>query len=426
MQEEFFSTLLQENYKMNKKDFTRNRKQSFANTLLLMVNFLTKSLSLEIENFVRQLKKDVAGIAPFTKSAFVQCRKKISPDVFRHLSALLIREFYTDNPGIERIEGFRVLAVDGSRITLPITKELEKCYGKTKNQSETYIVQAKVSVLYDVLNKFVLDGSLANTSTGEREMALQHLNHCQTGDLLIYDRGYPSFDFILEHHQRRLDYLMRVKTDFSNVTKSFMESGKKSEILEIHPGKNTKPYVKISQKKPSLKVRMIRVGLPGGQTELLITSLLESQKYTPSFFKGLYFKRWKIETFYDEFKNKLKIEHFSGYSNQSIQQDFFAALFISNVQTLIVSELSEEIQEKNLDKKYDYKVNNNLSYGFMKDRIISMFVKKQNIKRGLEELKELFKNHLVPIRPNRSNKRNVGKYRNRTKPKMTKNQKDTL
>ena len=101
--------------------------------------------------------------------------------------------------------------------------------------------------------------------------------------------AYTSFDFIHEHNQRGLDYLMRVKTDFSNVTKSFLQSGKKSEILEIHPGKNTKPYVKISEKKPSLKARMIRIELPGGQTELLITSLLESQKYTPVFFKELYF-----------------------------------------------------------------------------------------------------------------------------------------
>ncbi|WP_238536339.1 hypothetical protein, partial [Chryseobacterium populi] len=68
-----------------------------------------------------------------------------------------------------------------------------------------------------------------------------------------------------------------------------MESGKRSEILEINPGKNTKPYVRVNQKKPSLKVRMIRVDLSGGQTELLITSLLESQKYTPLFFKELYF-----------------------------------------------------------------------------------------------------------------------------------------
>lgn len=391
-----------------------------------MINFLTKSLSLEIENFVRYLKRDISTAVPFTKSAFVQCRKKISPEVFRHLSRLLVNEFYTDNSGVELLKGFRVLAVDGSRVTLPVTQELENYYGKTTNQTNTYVIQAKVSVLYDVLNNLALDGVFSNVSIGEREMALEHLEHCKTGDLLIYDRGYPSFNFILEHHQRGLDYLMRVKTDFSGVTKSFLERGEKSEVLEIHPGKNTKPYVKVNQKQPSLKVRMIRIELPNGQTELLITSLLEDQKYTPIFFKELYFKRWKIETFYDELKNKLKIEHFSGYSHQSILQDFFAALFISNVQTIIIADLAEEIKANNLNKQYDYKINTNLSYGFMKDRIISLFLKKQNIQQVIEELKELFKNHLVPIRLNRSNKRNIGKYRNRTKPKVLKNQKDAL
>ena len=44
----------------------------------------------------------------------------------------------------------------------------------------------------------------------------------------------------------------------------------------------------------------------------------------------------------------------------------------------------------------------------------------------VNQLKILFKQELVPIRPNRSNKRSVGKYRRREKPKVTKNQKDTV
>ena len=35
----------------------------------------------------------------------------------------------------------------------------------------------------------------------------------------------------------------------------------------------------------------------------------------------------------------------------------------------------------------------------------------------VNQLKILFKQKLVPIRPNRSNKRNIGKYRRREKPK---------
>lgn len=60
-----------------------------------MLNFLRKSLSLEIENFTSLLK--VGSNSKFTKSAFVQARKKVRPEVFDELSQVLLNEFYTDN-----------------------------------------------------------------------------------------------------------------------------------------------------------------------------------------------------------------------------------------------------------------------------------------------------------------------------------------
>lgn len=101
-----------------------------------MLNLLRKSLALEIENFntLLKLKKPVS----FTKSAFVQARKKIKPEVFKKLSAVLLNEFYTENDSAIKLwKGFRVLAVDGSRITLLMTKELKDIYGTTKNQTST-------------------------------------------------------------------------------------------------------------------------------------------------------------------------------------------------------------------------------------------------------------------------------------------------
>lgn len=394
-----------------------------------MLNLLTKSLSLEIENFVVYLKKDcgLLNFKSFTKSAFVQYRKKINPDVFKRLSSIIVNEFYTDNDAAIKLwNGFRVLSVDGSRITLPKTKELKKEYGEARNQTQTSIIQARVSVLYDVLNNYVLDGVLSPLHTGESELALQHLHFSNARDLIIYDRGYPSYDLIHEHCKKGIDYLMRVRVGFSGVTKAFMVSGKTSQIVEIYPGKNVDISSKQYDKKTPVKVRFIRIELPNGEIELLMTSLLDNKKYRYKIFKELYFKRWKVETFYDELKNKLKVEHFSGYSCQSILQDFNAALFVSNIQTLIVSELEGDIEQASQTKKYQYKVNTNLSYGFLKNRIISLFFSNTNMEDVIQELKTLFKQHLVPIRPNRSYQRNIGKYRRREKPKVTKNQKDAI
>jgi len=157
-----------------------------------------------------------------------------------------------------------------------------------------------------------------------------------------------------------------------------------------------------------------------------IFELLNTQKYSNNIFKELYGKRWGVETFYDELKNKLKVEYFSGYSNQSILQDFHAALFVSNTQTLIESELEEEREQKNKGRKYDYKINTSLSYGFLKNRILELFLKEDSMEKVVFEIKKLYLEHQVPIRPNRSFDRNIRKYHGRLKPKITKNQKDSI
>jgi len=192
----------------------------------------------------------------------------------------------------------------------------------------------------------------------------------------------------------------------------------------MYLGKNIKISDKEYTTHTPIKVRLIRVKLDKGQIEILMTSLLDSRLYPTNQFKKLYFKRWGVETFYDELKNKLRIEHFSGYSNQSILQDFKAALFVSNVQTLIVRELEDELSQSNKNTKYNYKINPNVSYGLLKNRIVTLFLEDQLPEiNTVEELKLIFKSHLVPIRPYRKFNRNSGKYRTRTKPKVTKNQK---
>ena len=394
-----------------------------------MLNFLTRSLSIEIVNFLSFLKRKDIAQETFSKSAFVQARKKIKPEVFKHLNQRIIEEFYKDNSGVLRqFDNLRILAMDGSRLTLPFTKELEEIYGQTKNQTNTYIVQTKACVLYDLLNEICINGILSSIDTDERTQAKQLLEHCQANDLIIYDRGYPSFELIYEHYQKNLHFLMRMPLDFSQVVKDFVASGKTSQIVEIKPGQKksfeNKPYTKSS----ILKIRLLRITLNSGGIEVLATSLLDSKHYGNEVFKELYFKRWKLETYYDELKNKLKIEEFSGYSNQSILQDFYSTLFVSNIQTLIENEINEEIEKESETKniKYQYKINTTLSYGFMKDRILELFFTKNDMNDIINELKELFKKHLIPIRPDRKFERKIGKYRTRTKPIVTKNQKNSL
>lgn len=424
-----FSKSIVDTFRVSPKDFTRNRKQSFSGTVLFMINIISKSLSIEIDNFVSYFNQSCStqGIQLFTKSAFVQYRMKIDPAVFKYLSSIILNEFYTDNElSVKLWNGFRLLAIDGSKLTLPKTDELKSYFGVTKNQTDNGVVQSSVSVLYDVLNNYALDGIIGPLRIGEKTMAIAHLKKCRKNDLIIFDRGYPGFPLIYELNSKRIDFVMRAKLSFSNLTKSFLDSGLGSEIVEIKSGQRINFLGLPFTKNTTIKVRLVRVELGDGNIEILITSLLNSEEYENSIFKDLYFQRWKVETYYDELKNKLKIEHFSGYSKQSILQDFEAAIFISNVQSLIVGELNDELNLKESKTKYQYKVNTALSYGILRNKIILLFFDQSGQEELVENLKTVFKTHLIPIRPNRKMKRDGDKYRSRVKPKVTKNHKDNF
>jgi hypothetical protein len=393
------------------------------------MNRITKTLSIEIDNFIQVLSQNKISSTCdlFTKSAFVQYRKKIKAEVFKQLSDNLVNEFYTDNEeNIQLWRGFRLLSVDGSRLTLPNTKELQNVFGIARNQTDSTVTQGRISVLYDVLNNFVIDSILSPLSQTEKELALGHLNYSKKGDLILYDRGYPSFEMMYEHRKLNIDFLFRVQSNFNNQVKSFISSKMQTQIVKIYPGKNTKLTDKEYSKNDFILVRLNKVILPDGAVEVLISSLLDLVKYPNNLFKDLYFRRWKVELYYDELKNKLQVGNFSGYSKQTILQDFYSSIFVSNIQTLLVSQINEELKSGQKKTKYQYKVNANVSYGILKNRILELFFSDKPMEEITYVIKEILKQHTIPIRLNRQYVRDNGKYRKRTKPRVTKNQKDAI
>ena len=177
LKEVIFSDEIIMNYKMSESDFTRNRKQPFGFVLMFMINLLKKSLVIELDNYLSHLNSKIQNynIKSVSASAFVQRRKKINHTVFKYLVSVIVDNYYVvSNKNVKLFRGFRLLAVDGSRIALPCTKELKNDFGEAKNQTKASVVQARSSVLYDVLNHLVIDSVLVNLSIAERELALGH------------------------------------------------------------------------------------------------------------------------------------------------------------------------------------------------------------------------------------------------------------
>ena len=62
-------------------------------------------------------------------------------------------------------------------------------------------------------------------------------------------------------------------------------------------------------------------------------------------------------------KNQLQLEQFSGHRVICIQQDFHASVFVANLQSLLNKQCDKYLQHINLRRKYNYKINRNVSWG---------------------------------------------------------------
>lgn len=399
---------------MSDKDFTRNRKLTFSKMVLIMLRKGVKSLQNSL-NETQKILNNLIGedLTTITKSAYTQARDKLNYKAFIELSNDIRDKFYKEYD-YKTYKGYRLLGVDGSLITLPNEDDIKKEFNTTsvvnqhKDKSKE-IVQARVSVVYDLLNSVVIDAVLTNSKTHEIHISKNdHFKNLEKKDLVIFDRNYPSYEmFALLNKKHNVDYLMRIKTStYKEYTKELFnkDSKVKDKIVTIKP--NTKKLREeiTSQNLPlEIQVRFVQVILPNGDVEVLATSILDYNILKTSDFKELYFKRWRVETYYEILKNRLSLENFTGKTALSIKQDFYSSIFVSNIEALLVYDINEDLEKQT--NKYKYQINKSVSINTIKNHIFEMFYSTTDMEQILDNLYLLLSMDKVPIRPNRQFRR---------------------
>jgi hypothetical protein len=396
---QIYSKQFLESNRNSDKDFTRKRKLTFPKIILFMLNSIKKSLQKELTEFFLNFSNE----KHITNSAYSQSRMKLNHTAFIELNDGIIKEFYTDNI-FDLWKGFRLLAIDGSRIQLPLSLEIIEDFGFAQNQGVIPVPMAQASSCYDLLNNIIINSEIDRYETSEYNLALKHLQKYQyEKDLLIYDRYYDGMWFMFYHILKKKDFIIRMARNSITEVQDFFSSEEESKIIEI-----TKLHIDSKNQLKKLgfefnpfKIRLVKVILDNGEIEILATSLVDDKKYPNKEFKWLYGKRWGIETNFDHLKNHLMIEDFTGLSSLSVLQDFYVSMFMANMQQILINEAQDELKDQKKDTEYEYKINKNLSFGFMKDRFVKILLDK-NADRSIKDLKELFKINPTPIRKGRS------------------------
>jgi hypothetical protein len=374
--------------------FTRNRKMPFKRLIAFILNMIKSSIQTCLDTFFENIGQEDVCI---TQQSFSEARDKIKWEAFRELfrqTRDLIYTGYTNT-----WHGYRLMAIDGTKIQLPDDKSLRKHFGTTGKGNTAATGQA--SALYDIINKILIDVQLSPMIIDEREQAFSHIlglctipSFCK--ECIIFDRGYASFELLKHLTELNIHYVFRLKRHFDLAIDKLPEG---DHYTVLH-----------RDGQADIRVRVIKFALPSGEVETLITDITDKRMGT-SAFKDLYFMRWPIETKYNEIKNKLEVENFSGRTMNAIMQDFFVTMYMANAISVAYWESQSSIDEQreSKDNKYNYHVNVNQAIGAFKDRFILAVLEDDPIRRAqmIKRILRLVTKQPSPTRPNRSIPRNA-------------------
>ncbi len=376
--------------------FIRKRLLSLQQVAMYLLYSSKASMFQNLSSILDALGSDF--FPKVTKQALSKARQGILPSLFSELFNISVDLFYSLIKHRKKWNGYHILAIDGSKLQLPNSKSNFNSFGEmfSVHNHDRRFSMALASIVYDVLDDYIIHASINPYLASERQAALTHLHTVESlgiceDSIVIFDRGYYAewlFRYCYDHGHL---CVMRLK-DKLKIARSC--HGELLTSLPGNPKENTQ----------DIPIRVIEVPLEDGTMEYLATNVFDDS-ISSSMFKELYFLRWPVECKYHELKYRINLEEFNGATSVSIQQEFYINLLISNLASLIKGDADEKIESTaKPTNKHRYQANRTFIIG----RIRSLLPKILACKKDLSALDRLYEEacrNKSQLQPGRKNKR---------------------
>lgn len=356
-----------------------------------------------------------------TPAAVSQRRAEIPPDAFQEVFERF--NVATNHTDAELFRGYRVLAVDGSAVSLPFNPDADSFLRVDTHPRGGYNA-LHISPLFDVLNKTFVDLRIQPESCMDEIGALISMikeNDFQEKTLILADRGYESYNLLAhllekpnvafavrvkQHHGALREVarlpMLNLDCDISfTLTTTQTNADKEKRHIYLQVPKKSKAGSKTRQARwdfPSpypMKLRIVRFMLDSGQFETIATNL--PRDFTPEDIKALYHSRWEIETAFRNAKYTIGLTNLHGRSDAFCEQEVYAALIAFNLINR-VSRAAVIRQPEN--GVYAYKVNFKMATTLCREYL-------RTPSADGEKLLEQIARYSVPIRPDRADQRKI-------------------
>lgn len=395
-------------HRVRPQDFTRQRQLTFPVLMLFILQKTVKSLQRHLHEFLDEL---AAGelFETVSSGAVTHARAKLKASAFIELNQDgVLPTIYGAEHSIQRWRGHRLIGMDSSLVRLPNSPELGNKFGwkEAANQNGatgTRFPEARLSVVYDLLNRVGWEARLEASTMGEVALAIQQLERLQPEDVEINDRGFTGYLYLALIRQREAHFIARCSTgSFLTAQEMFrLNRANQSKVVWLVAGSDQKAQCRRLGLPLKMVVRFVSVRLPSGELEVLVTSLLDEVDYPTAEFLTVYHWRWGHETFHLMLKGRLELENFSGQTVEAVEQDVQAALLLANLESVLSQPAQAALDQQRKPDTQPRQVNRSNAYHAIKDQVLELFYRDIPATTVIEKLMKLFQGDPVAVRPNR-------------------------
>ena len=246
-----------------------------------------------------------------SEEAFTKARRLLSVDFWRALFTLLSERFESAHGRLIRWKGFRLLALDGTSIALPGWKRLAAYFGTANNGKGKRNPQGRMVMLQFPLARIPYRYELAPRKVAEKTLASRLIEFLLPKDLLLLDRGFWSYGLFWKMQNRGAFFGIRL---FKTAKlKTLRRLGPKDRLVRYSPSDRRWQR----QGLPAwIDLRVIEYQIKGFRPSAVVTNILDPQVTTREDWvrltvesdpgrhldRGLYHRRWEIETTFFELK----------------------------------------------------------------------------------------------------------------------------
>jgi len=287
------------------------------------------------------------GSRTVAPSALAQARARLGAEPLEWLFLRTAEEWGNASANRDRWRGLALYTVDGTSMRVPDSPENRAHFGSQDaglGRGISGYPLMRVVVVMTVRSHLLVAATFGPHATDERVYARSLWQSVPDHSLVLVDRHHLQADVLVPMMTTGVDrhWLSRAKT--TTEFKLIRRLGPGDDLVEIKVSSEARR--KDTSLPTHYDVRAIRYQRKGFQPQILLTSLLDPERYPADEVRALYHERWEIEIGFDEMKTDMldRLETIRSKSPAAVAQEMWGVLTAYNLVRLEMERIADELQ----------------------------------------------------------------------------------